>query len=110
MPAGWVERTLRQLDSADRRADDRQPGYYNGNGSDLVTYRMPATIAAQVKSVRATLNYQSIPPYYLRDRFNIGGNNPATATLRALVQYVDYSNTAVKGWKLPIASAAVAVR
>ena len=86
------------------------PGYYNGNGSDLVTYRMPATIAAQVKSVRATLNYQSIPPYYLQDRFNIGGNNPATATLRALVQYVDYSNTAVKGWKLPIASAAVAVR
>ena len=35
----------------------------------------------------------------------IGGNNPSTATLRALVQYVDYSNTAVKGWKLPVASA-----
>lgn len=86
------------------------PGYYNGSGSDLITYRMPPAVAAQVKTVRATLNYQSIPPYYLQDRFTIGGNNPSTATLRALVQYVDYSNTAAKGWKLPVASAAVAIR
>lgn len=81
------------------------PGYYNGRGSDLVTYRLPATIASRVKSVRAVLNYQSIPPYYLQDRFTIGGNNPATAQLRALTDLVDYSNTAAKGWKVQVAMA-----
>jgi len=81
------------------------PGYYNGAGSDMVTYRMAAAIASRVKSVRAVLNYQSIPPYYLKDRFDIGGNNPATAQLRALTNLVDYSNTAAKGWKLPVAMA-----
>ena len=81
------------------------PGYYNGAGSDLVTFRMPAAIGSRVKQVRAVLHYQSIPPYYLKDRFDIGGNNPATAQLRALVLNVDYTKTAVKGWKLPVASA-----
>ena len=88
----------------------QSPGYFNGSGSDLVTYVIPPITAAKVKSVRAVLNYQSIPPYYLQDRFTIGGNNPATAQLRALTQLVDYSNTAAKGWKLPVASAASAVR
>ncbi len=88
----------------------QSPGYFNGAGSDLVTYRIPATIAAQVKVVRAVLNYQSIPPNYLQDRFTIGGNNPATAQLRALTQQVNYNQTAVSGWKLPVASAVSAVR
>ena len=71
---------------------------------------MPATIAANVKSVRAVLNYQSIPPYYLKDRFDIGGNNPATAQLRALANLVDYTNTPARGWKLPVASAVSVIR
>lgn len=85
------------------------PGYYNGAGNDLVTYRMPANIAARAKLVRAVLNYQSIPPYYLKDRFDIGGNNPATAQLRALVTNVDYTKTAAKGWKVPVASVTRAI-
>ncbi len=86
------------------------PGYYNGAGTDVVTYRMPAAIAPRVKLVRAVLNYQSIPPYYLKDRFDIGGNNPATAQLRALVLNVDYSKSAAPGWKLPVASASSVIR
>ncbi|MBL8311288.1 MAG: cytochrome P460 family protein [Burkholderiales bacterium] len=85
-------------------------GYYNGSGSDRVTYRLPASVAGNVRLVRAVLHYQSIPPYYLQDRFTIGGNNPATAQLRALVQQVDYSKTAARGWKLPVASATAVVR
>ena len=46
--------------------------------------------------VRAVLNYQSIPPCYLKDRFDIGATNPATAQLRALIANVNYSDTAVK--------------
>jgi hypothetical protein len=86
------------------------PGYYNGTGSDRVTYRIPPATAKLVKQVRVVLNYQSIPPYYLQDRFTIGGNNPATAQLRALVQLVDYSNTPAKGWKLPVAATSAMVR
>jgi hypothetical protein len=86
------------------------PGYYNGAGSDLVTYRMPAAIAPRVKLVRAVLNYQSIPPYYLKDRFDIGGNNPATAQLRALTEQVNYSTTPVRGWKLSVAAASSVIR
>ena len=86
------------------------PGYYDGTGRDLVTYRMPAAIARRVKSVRAVLNYQSIPPYYLQERFTIGGTNPATAQLRALTDLVDYSNTAARGWKLQVAMATRAIR
>jgi hypothetical protein len=111
MPAGWREKGpyagWTQPLAVPRAAS---PGYYNGSGSDLVTYRIPAAIAGKVVKVSAVLNYQSIPPYYLQDRFAIGGDGPATSQLRALVEQVDYSKTAARGWKLPVASAASAVR
>lgn len=78
------------------------PGYFNGNGSDTVIYRVPAALAAEVARVRATLYYQSIPPYYLRDRFEVGGNGAATATLKALVANVRYEQTPAAGWKLMV--------
>lgn len=111
MPAGWRE----QGPYADWTAPlavpkTGSPGYYDGSGSDLVTYRIPAAIAGKVTTVRAVLNYQSIPPYYLQDRFAIGGDGPATAQLRALVEQVDYSNTAAKGWKIAVATASEAIR
>jgi hypothetical protein len=90
-------------------AQAASPGYYNGAGNDRVTYRIPANVAASVKSVRAVVHYQSIPPYYLQDRFEIGKNNPSTSVLRALVELVDYSNTAAKGWKLPVAQASAGI-
>ena len=111
MPAGWSKNGPYASWTAPFGVSATQsPGYFNGTGSDLVTYVIPPTTAAKVKLVRAVLNYQSIPPYYLQDRFTIGKGNPATEQLRALTQFVDYSNTAVKGWKLPVASAASVVR
>lgn len=88
----------------------RSPGYFNGRGSDSVTYRVPANLAAKVARVRATLNYQSIPPYYLRDRFEIGGNGPSTTTLKALVSQVNYRNTPAEGWKIQVGQAEVAAK
>jgi hypothetical protein len=86
------------------------PGYYNGAGNNVVTYRIPAAIAKSMKSVSAQLHYQSIPPYYLQDRFDIGGNHPSTSVLRELVNHVDYSNTSAKGWKLTVAKASAAAQ
>jgi hypothetical protein len=78
------------------------PGYFDGSGSDTLIYRVPAGVAAKVARVRATLYYQSIPPYYLRDRFEVGGKGPATATLNDLVAKVDYEQTPAAGWKLMV--------
>ena len=109
-PAGWSSNGPYASWTAPFGVSATQsPGYFNGTGSDLVTYVIPPTTAAKVKLVRAVLNYQSIPPYYLQDRFSIGGNNPATAQLRALTELVDYSKTEAKGWKLPVASASSVV-
>ena len=111
MPAGWSGTGPYASWTAPAAVPaTTSPGYYNGAGTDVVTYRMPAAIAPRVKSVRAVLNYQAIPPYYLQDRFTIGGNNPATAQLRALTNLVDYSNTPAKGWKLPVASVVSVIR
>ncbi len=111
MPAGWNSTGPYASWTAPVAVPmSASPGYYDGAGSDRVTYRIPAATAKLVKQVRVVLNYQAIPPYYLEDRFTIGGNNPATAQLRALVQLVDYSNTPAKGWKIAVASAAAPVR
>jgi hypothetical protein len=109
MPAGWQATGPYASWTAPVAVTSSSPGYFNGAGSDLVTYRIPAALAGQVKQVRAVLNYQSIPPYYLQDRFAIGGNNPATAQLRALVEQVNYVGTPAEGWKLPVASASAMV-
>jgi hypothetical protein len=111
MPIGW-QATGTYADWTKPVAVNAQlsPGYYTGKGNDIVTYRVPPALAPQVKVVRAVLYYQSIPPYYLQDRFAIGGNNPATAQLRELTEKVDYSKTAAKDWKLAVAAATSVVR
>lgn len=109
MPVGWNANGPYASWTAPVAVPTSSPGYYNGAGNDLVTYRIPPALAGQVKQVRAVLNYQSIPPYYLQDRFTIGGNNPATAQLRALVEQVNYVGTPAQGWKLPVVSAAAIV-
>ena len=111
MPIGW-QATGPYADWTKPVAVNAQlsPGYYTGKGNDIVTYRVPPALAPQVKVVRAVLYYQSIPPYYLQDRFAIGGNNPATAQLRELTEKVDYSKTAAKDWKLAVAAATSVVR
>jgi hypothetical protein len=81
--------------------------YYNGRGRDQLIYRIPAKLTPQVRQVAATLYYQSIPPYYLRDRFEIGGNGPMTSLLKALTQQVNYNKTAAQGWKVRVTGASV---
>jgi hypothetical protein len=60
-------------------------------------------------SVRATLYYQAIPPYFLDMRFRAAPNGPATRRLYALASHLDTNDTAVKGWKLRVGSASAAL-
>jgi len=54
--------------------------------------------------LRVTLNYQSIPPYYLKQRFAIG-RGPETQRLAYLTSHLTVEGTPAEGWKLPLVCA-----
>ncbi len=55
-------------------------------------------------SVRVVLNYQSIPPYYLNQRFTIG-QGPETKRLAYLTSRLTVEHTPVENWKLVLVCA-----
>jgi len=89
----------------------RNPRYKDGSGSDEVTYHItiPDDIAADRLQVRATLYYQAIPPYYLRNLFATAADGPATRRLHYLCSHLNLNGTPIENWKLQIASAACRV-
>jgi hypothetical protein len=69
--------------------DDYDPNYQNGCGCRVVRYQLPLTGAlANAAQVRATLYYQSIPPYYLRQRAE-DASGPDTARLVKFTNELD---------------------
>ncbi|HEU4797221.1 MAG TPA: hypothetical protein VFT02_16420, partial [Pyrinomonadaceae bacterium] len=56
-------------------------------------------------SITATLYYQSIPPYFLHDRFTQAPNSPATQRLYYLTSNLQTKGTPIENWKLQITSA-----
>ena len=87
---------------------ERDPEYMNksgATGADRITYRIPVNSRTRgAASVRVTLNYQAIPPSYLRDRFTIG-NGAETQRLAYLTSHLNLEHSPIEGWKLPIVSA-----
>ena len=79
--------------------------YLDGSGSDLMHYQVPiAPNLLAGGSVQATLYYQSIPPYYLMDRFTTA-TGPNGQRLHFMTSHLNVDNTPIKGWKLEISSA-----
>jgi hypothetical protein len=81
------------------------PRYADGSGADEITYRIPLSEAPKASSVRATLYYQSLPPYYLRDRFTTA-HGKETQRLYYLTSHLMTKDTPIKDWKLMIGAAA----
>ena len=83
--------------------DDR--AFLDGSGSDVVTYQVPIDpeLAAGA-SVQATLYYQSIPPFYLMDRFSTA-NGPSGQRLHHLASHLHVDGTPIEDWKLEIGAA-----
>ena len=81
------------------------PDYKDGKGHDRVTYRiqLPAGIDPSAVSVRASLYYQNIPPYYLRDRFTIGKGD-STRRLYYIASNLNLDDTPMENWKILIAT------
>jgi hypothetical protein len=80
------------------------PDYENGSGSNIVRYLVPVNKRTDgAATVRATLYYQTIPPYYqLQRRTDAAGLD--TDRLVRFVQNLDVRQTPVENWVLPIGS------
>ncbi len=87
---------------------EHDPEYINksgASGADRIVYRVPLDERTRgAVSVRVTLNYQAIPPSYLKDRFTIG-KGAETQRLAYLTSHLNVEKTPIDGWKLPIVSA-----
>ena len=84
------------------------PSYQNGCGCSVVRYELPLTGGlANASAVKAILYYQSIPPYYLRQRSE-EGHGPDTARLINFTNQLNVSQyPAIANWKLQIATSDV---
>ncbi|HYP00102.1 MAG TPA: hypothetical protein VER76_07915 [Pyrinomonadaceae bacterium] len=115
MPQGWREDGPNAKDTAPHGVDKASnPDYFDGSGTDLVTYEVPldARITGAV-TVTATIYYQTIPPYYLEQRY---ANAPQGAFTKSLKYYVNNLDTnfvdsryslllkeaPIKNWKLMV--------
>ena len=79
------------------------PDYISGGG-DSVVYRVDRTkFAGQPVSVRASLYFQAISPFYLQDRF-CTSNSEDTQRLYYLAGHLNLEGTAAEDWKLKVVS------
>ncbi|MDN3722340.1 hypothetical protein QW131_31815 [Roseibium salinum] len=81
-------------------------------GSDSLEYRiaLPAGIDPAKVTVTATLYSQAIPPYYLKQRFELAPDGPATRRLYYLASRLKTEGTLIEDWKLKTASASGALQ
>jgi len=86
-------------------------------GADEVRYeiRLPPADLARIARVRATLYSQSIPPFYLQQRFADAKAGPAQSSeIQRLYYLTSHLNTGqgarIENWKLPIVEMEAGVR
>ena len=104
-PRGWspkgpyAERTHPDANTA------KDADYSNGSGADQITYSIPLSeINGTPAWVSANVYYQTIPPYYLNQRFT-DSKLPDTARLESYTSELKVENTPVANWKLRVAGA-----
>jgi hypothetical protein len=108
LPKGWRADGPYAEFTAPHGDAEHDPEYVNqagATGADRIIYRIPLDDRTRgAVSVRVTLNYQAIPPSYLKDRFTIG-KGAETQRLAYLTSHLNVARTPIDGWKLPIVSA-----
>jgi hypothetical protein len=114
LPRGWKktgpgrELTGRFLEATYPDSETAtDPRYADGSGTDEVTYRitLPAGVEAVGLTVRATLYYQALPPYFLMNLFRTAPDGEATRRLYSLIGHSELKGTPIEGWKLNVAAA-----
>lgn len=92
-------------------ADAHYADPLGANGQSIVRYQVPLPPGTDTSTLRisAKLYYQSVPPYYLNQRFEQAGNMPATQRLYYIVTNFDTTQTyglpkpPLEDWKLLVA-------
>jgi hypothetical protein len=110
LPQGWSP-TGPSADMTKPVGVNGDPNYSDGSGSSVVRYAIPlSSQLANATSVVATLYYQSIPPYYLRQRGESASGDD-TARLKNMVCYLNVNgkNSPIPNWRLQIARASAAI-
>lgn len=96
MPLGWRKDNYFAATTRPHGEAASDARYMDGSGTDLVTYRVPArVVAGRPYRVTATLYYQSIPPYFLQQRYAgalSGPNRIYTDSLRWYVNNLDVTS------------------
>lgn len=76
--------------------------HYKTGGGDAFEYRIPlSAIHGQPTSVQATLHYQSIPPFYLQDRFCTAEGSDRDR-LYFLAGHLNLNGTEAQNWRFQI--------
>ena len=112
LPKGW-RRDGPFADVTGPHGDaERDAEYINNSGasgSDTIIYRVPLNERTRgAVAVMAVLYYQSIPPYYLKERFATG-KGPETKRLAYLTSRLTVEGTPLEDWKLSLVCAMRAI-
>ena len=75
-------------------------------GQDQLKYNieLPKNVDPSRLSIKVTVMNQSIPPYYLNQRFTLAPKGEATQRLYYLTSHLNLEGTAMQNWKLPLVS------
>lgn len=108
-PRGWRRGGPYWTETQPHGDAARDADYWNGGGADRLVYRIPLSRIHGATSVRATLYYQALPPYYLAQRFEIRCGSPfptdcaETRRLAFLASRLRTQVTPIESWKLLLA-------
>jgi hypothetical protein len=109
LPRGWKVDGPNAKETKPRGSAANDPDYLSGCGCDTIVYQIPLTAAATATNVRAQLFYQTIPPYYLRQRFTDTYDSSThtvaenTQRLMDFVAKLNVQATEIHEWKLLVA-------
>ncbi|MCO7225393.1 hypothetical protein [Pleionea sp. CnH1-48] len=82
---------------------------FKGQDSLLYKVSLPQNVNSKKLSVKATVYSQSIPPYWLKQRFELAPDGLATQRLYYLTSHLDLSGTPMENWKLKLVSKTAAL-
>ena len=109
LPRGWKPDGPHATETKPRGSAAKDPDYLNGCGCDTIVYKIALANVPNAAKVRAQLFYQTIPPYYLRQRFTDtydASTHTAAENTQRLMDFVARLNvgkTEIHEWKLLVA-------
>lgn len=127
LPRGW--RSATHFDGPDRSAKilhefmestdpdgvDGDPDYQDQGpgfpGRDSLKYQItlpPGTDTSKI-SLQVTLQYQAIPPSFVKQRFTAAPDGSATRLLYYLTSHLNTEKTPIENWKLPLVQVSLPV-